>query len=193
LRLSVRRGRRSDAHAFLELLTSLARFEKLKPPDKNTSRRLVEDVFAKRRLGLFVAIRGTDLVGYALYFYSYSSFLGRPTLYLEDIFVDEKHRKEGIGTSLFRRCLKEAASKGCGRMEWAVLTWNRNAIRFYEKAGAKRLDDWYVYRLGSEEFSTTAEALRNGPAARRGRRGRARTPPGGSRLAHSAPSRHDSP
>ncbi|HME19424.1 MAG TPA: GNAT family N-acetyltransferase [Nitrososphaerales archaeon] len=157
--LSVRRGRRSDARAFLELLTALAKFEKLKPPDKRTSRRLLEDVFTRDRLGLFVATLGTEVVGYALYFYSYSSFLGRPTFYLEDIFVSEEHRAKGIGTSLFRRCLKEAASKGCGRMEWAVLTWNRNAIRFYEKAGARRLDDWHVYRLASDQFGMTAAAL----------------------------------
>jgi len=160
----IRRGRRSDAEDFLRLLTALANFERLEPPDEATSHRLVEDVFAKRRLGLFVASIGTEIVGYALYFYAYSSFLARPTFYLEDIFVSEEHRGTGIGSSLFRRCLSEAISEGCGRMEWAVLTWNRNAIGFYEKIGARRLKDWYVYRLRGDQFARTLRALKGAAA-----------------------------
>ena len=87
------------------------------------------------------------LVGYALYFYTYSSFVAKPTLYLEDIFVSEEHRKRGIGFALFRRCVEIAVANGCGRMEWAVLTWNDKALKFYEKLGARRMSDWYVYRL----------------------------------------------
>lgn len=168
--VSIRRGRRSDSEAFLRLLTALAKFEKLEPPDESTRRRLVKDVFIRRRLGLFVAAVRADIVGYALYFYSYSSFLGRPTLYLEDIFVLDDYRGRGIGSSLFRRCLQEAASKGCGRMEWAVLTWNRNAIGFYERVDARRLDEWHVYRLTSDQFDRTAEELGGADAASGGRR-----------------------
>ncbi|HYC11802.1 MAG TPA: GNAT family N-acetyltransferase [Nitrososphaerales archaeon] len=160
MKISIRRGRRSDTVAFLGLLTALANFEKLEPPDEPSRHRLVEDIFARRRLGLFVATAGADIVGYALYFYSYSSFLARPTLYLEDIFVPEDHRGRGIGSSLFHRCLKEAESSGCGRMEWAVLTWNLGAIGFYEKVGARKLDEWHVYRLTREQFGIAAEALR---------------------------------
>jgi len=163
-KVSIRRGKRSDAEAFLQLLTALAEFEKLVPPDGAARRRLAEDVFVKRRLGLFVASSENGVVGYALYYYTYSSFLARPTLYLEDIFVMEGRRGAGIGASLFRRCLQEAISEGCGRMEWAVLTWNKKAIGFYEKIGARRQKDWYVYRLGSDQFAKTAEVLR-GPAA----------------------------
>ena len=102
----------------------------------------------------FVAVDGISgkLVGYALYFYTYSSFLARKTLYLEDIFVLESHRGKGIGRDLFVRCVNEAKKNDCGRMEWAVLTWNKNAIEFYEKLGAKRMDEWYTYRLTKDSI-----------------------------------------
>lgn len=156
---TIRRVRRSDAAAVLGLLTALAAFEGLELPDEKAKARLVNDIFERRRLRVFVAGVGTKSVGYALYFYSYSSFLGRPTLYLEDIFVLEEYRGRGIGSSLFQRCIREAHKKGCGRMEWAVLSWNRKAIDFYERVGADRLDDWCMYRL---------DLNRSGASARRG-------------------------
>jgi len=146
-RVVVRRARPSDAGQFIGLVLELARFERLDPPSAEGRKRLVEDVFRKKRIRLFVASEQRKLVGYALYFYSYSSFEARPTLYLEDLYVLESHRKQGIGFALFRRCVDEAISRGCGRMEWAVLTWNEKALKFYEKLGARRLSDWYVYRL----------------------------------------------
>jgi len=98
-------------------------------------------------------------VGYALYFYTYSSFVAKPSLYLEDLFVLEEYRKGGVGFALFRRCVREAISKGCGRMEWAVLAWNEKAIKFYEKLGAKRLSDWYVYRLDERALQRTPKSV----------------------------------
>ncbi len=136
-------------------MLSLAEFEKLDPPSPAGQRRLVQDVFRKKRIRLFVAAEGEKLVGYALYFFTYSSFLARPSLYLEDLFVLEEYRKSGVGMALFQRCVREAVSKGCGRMEWAVLTWNEKAINFYEKLGAKRLSDWYVYRLDESALRRT--------------------------------------
>lgn len=143
----VRRGRKADSKQFVGLLLALADFERLEPPAEAGRRRVLRDVFDKKRVRLFVAARGDKLLGYALYFYTYSSFLAKPTLYLEDLFVLEEHRKEGVGFALFRKCVDEAVARGCGRMEWSVLTWNEKALRFYEKLGAKRLSDWYVYRL----------------------------------------------
>lgn len=152
----IRRVRRPDAEAVLGLLIALAKFEGLEPPDKEARLRLVDDIFKRKRLEVFLAVVGTRAVGYALYFYSYSSFLGRPTLYLEDIFVLEEYRGEGIGSALFRRCVREARLRGCGRMEWSVLAWNRKAINFYDKVGAKKLADWYAYRLDSDQFGRVA-------------------------------------
>lgn len=145
--IAVRRGRKSDAAGFLTLLAALAKFEKLTPPSRPAMERILKDVFEAKRVRLFVASEGPELVGYALYFYSYSSFLGKPTLYLEDLFVLESHRRRGVGFSLFRRCVEEAKAKRCGRMEWSVLTWNEKALKFYEKLGARRMSEWYVYRL----------------------------------------------
>ncbi|MDG6982159.1 MAG: GNAT family N-acetyltransferase [Nitrososphaerota archaeon] len=159
----VRRGRRSDSDGFIELVLALARFEKLDPPTPIATRRLLDDIFRRKKINLFVAYRGRRLVGYALYFYSYSSFLAKPTLYLEDLFVSEGSRGGGVGMALLRRCVEEARAKGCGRMEWAVLTWNEKALRFYESLGAKRMDDWYLYRL--DEWSLRALSARApGPA-----------------------------
>lgn len=143
----VRRGRRTDSEQFLGLVLALAEFEKLEPPSVQGRKRLAADVFVKKRISLLVAADGKKLVGYALYFYTYSSFVARPTLYLEDLFVLQEYRKLGAGLGLFRRCVEEAVSSGCGRMEWAVLAWNQKAIDFYERMGARRLDDWRVYRL----------------------------------------------
>ena len=146
-RVAIRAGRWADAEGFVRLVLALARFEKLAPPSPEGRRRLVEDVFRKKRIRLFVASDGKKLVGYALYFFTYSSFVARPSLYLEDLFVLEEYRKGGVGFALFRRCVDEAVSKGCGRMEWSVLTWNQRAMEFYERLGARKLSDWCVYRL----------------------------------------------
>lgn len=149
-KLTVRRARRSDSEGFLRLLVALAEFERLEPPASEGQRRLLRDIFDRKRLGLFVAEADGALVGYALYFYTYSSFLARPTLYLEDIFVEESHRGSGAGTALFRACAREAARRRCGRMEWAVLKWNKRAVGFYEGMGASRLGEWDYYRLSGE-------------------------------------------
>jgi GNAT superfamily N-acetyltransferase len=146
-KVQIRKSRWSDSAGFLSLLEGLAHFEHLEPPGEAGRRRLLADIFHRRRLHLFVAADEKKLVGYALYFYSYSSFLAKPTLYIEDIFVVEGRRGSGIGIGLFRRCAEEAVKERCGRMEWAVLKWNKGAIALYEKLGAKRLDDWDVFRL----------------------------------------------
>lgn len=151
--LAIRKAIRKDSKGFLKLLVSLADFEHLDPPTKEAQRRILRDVFSKR-INLFIASLDNVAAGYALYFYTYSSFLARPTLYLEDIFVSQDLRGKGIGKKLFLKCVSEAVKRGCGRMEWSVLTWNKNAIEFYEKLGAKRLEEWYYYRLDSKAMKT---------------------------------------
>ncbi|MDG6954871.1 MAG: GNAT family N-acetyltransferase [Nitrososphaerota archaeon] len=158
----IRKGKRSDSRQFLGLLRSLAEFERLTPPSEAAKQRILKDVFARKRVCLFVASEGSTLVGYAIYFYSYSSFLARPTLYLEDLFVREEQRKRGVGLALFRRCVDEAIAKGCGRMEWSVLAWNEKALRFYERLGARRLSEWYVYRLDEKGLGRVPKAPRRG-------------------------------
>lgn len=159
-RLAIRTATKKDSLAFLRLLVGLAKFEHLEPPTRSAKKRIVHDIFEKK-LNLFLATLNKKPVGYALYFYTYSSFLARPTLYLEDIFVSEKHRAMGIGSALFLKCAKEAMRQKCGRMEWSVLAWNKNAIRFYEKLGARRLKEWHYYRLDSDIISKLAKKARN--------------------------------
>jgi GNAT superfamily N-acetyltransferase len=156
----IRRGTRADAQGVLKLVVALARFEHLEPPSRAGRQRLIDDIFNKKRAELLVADEAGRLVGYALYFYNYSSFVAKQTLYLEDLFVLKSHRKNGIGFRLFRRCVEEAMHAGCGRMEWAVLKWNEKAITFYEKLGAKPLEDWKVYRLEQRSFAKVPKTLR---------------------------------
>ena len=146
----IRRAKRTDTEQFVGLVSALAKFEHLKPPSAEGRRRLVDDIFRKRRVNLLVASDGGSLVGYALYFFNYSSFVAKPSLYLEDIFVLKEHRKRGAGFALFRKCVDIALARGCGRMEWAVLTWNEKALRFYDGLGARRMSDWFVYRLDEQ-------------------------------------------
>jgi len=159
-KLVVRRGRRRDSGQFIGLVQALAKYERLEPPSTEGRKRLVEDVFKRKRIRLLVAAEGKKLVGYALYFYVYSSFVAKPTLYLEDLFVLEEYRKHGVGFALFRRCVELALSEGCGRMEWTVLVWNKKALRFYEKLGAERMSDWYLYRLDEAALKRVPSRLR---------------------------------
>ena len=151
----MRKATRKDSKAFLGLVRALANFEKLEPPSPSAEKRLISDTFQKKRINLILAFTNGKPVAYALYFFTYSSFLALPTLYLEDIFVLEEYRRMKVGKRLFLRLVNEAKRKHCGRMEWAVLTWNANAIKFYENIGAKRLNDWFHYRLDRK----TIEAL----------------------------------
>ena len=159
MEVRIRNARRTDSEQFIRLVQALAKFENLDPPSLEGRKRLLEDIFTRKRINLLVASDGRKLVGYALYFFNYSSFVARPTLYLEDLFVLEGHRKKGIGFGLLRRCIDVALEGGCGRMEWAVLTWNKKAQRFYEKLGARRMSDWYVYRLDEKALARVPERV----------------------------------
>ena len=157
----IRKATINDARLFLNLLIGLAKFEHLDPPNAGARRRIIRDVFEKRRAKIFLAFVGRKPVGYAFYFYTYSSFLAKPTLYLEDIFVLEKFRRKRVGLSLFMKCINEAARNDCGRFEFSVLSWNRNAIRFYEKLGARRLKEWHYYRITQDTIKELRMKDRN--------------------------------
>lgn len=144
----VRPAGRKDGKQFLELVDALADYEKLKRPSRSARARLLRDAFGKRkRFEALIAFVDRKPVGYAIFFETYSSFLALPTLYLEDIFVLQEYRKERIGLKLFRHYWDEARRRRCGRMEWTVLGWNKSAIRFYEKLGAKHMKEWNLYRM----------------------------------------------
>jgi GNAT superfamily N-acetyltransferase len=141
--------------AFVGLIAALADYEHLEPPDPAARGRLARDaVAAPPRFWALLAEVDDRPVGYAVYFETYSTFLGLPTLYLEDLFVLPDFRGMGVGTALFRECAAEATRRGCGRMEWQVLAWNDLALGFYEHLGATPLhEDWRCYRLTGEGLS----------------------------------------
>lgn len=146
--VTIRRAAARDGEAFLSLVDALAAYEKLPGPAPAARRRLLRDAFGpKRRFDLLIARSGGRAVGYAVLFETYSTFAGRPTLFLEDLFVLPELRGRGVGRKLFRRCAAEGRKRGCGRMEWIVLDWNRPAIGFYRRLGAHPLKGWIPYRL----------------------------------------------
>lgn len=151
MKIKIHKAKKSDSKEILRLINELAGFEKLAPPDPKANKRLINDAFGKKPLySVLLAKDGEKSVGYAFYFFTYSSFLARKTLYLEDIFISENRRKLGIGKMFFDELIKIAKKNKCGRMEWCVLDWNVNAIKFYEKLGAKQLQEWLYYRMSFE-------------------------------------------
>jgi GNAT superfamily N-acetyltransferase len=152
--ISVRRAQEQDAKTLLRLVEELAHYEKLAPPTEEAKARLVTDAFSERpRFEAWIAELDGDAAAYAIVFETYSSFLALPTLYLEDLFVLPDCRRKGVGEALFKRLAAEALQRGCGRMEWVCLDWNRLGQDFYAKLGARQLGDWVSYRLTVEEMA----------------------------------------
>lgn len=152
---------RGDVPVLLDLIDALADYEKLARPDAEARARLARDGFGERpRFRTLIARVDGVPVGYALFFETYSSFLARPTMYLEDVFVRPEARGLGAGSALFRAVARAAVEAGCGRMEWMVLRWNRLAIDFYDALGARPLDEWQTYRLDGERLGAVARGER---------------------------------
>jgi GNAT superfamily N-acetyltransferase len=150
--LNVHPARREDADALLTLVEALADYEKMPRPDDAAKERLIHDGFERTppRFWVYLAWDEGRPVGYVIALETYSSFLAKPTLYLEDFFVLPEARGRGAGSALFRHAATEAQRRGCGRLEWVCLNWNQLAIDFYEKRGGQHLDDWRYYRLTEE-------------------------------------------
>jgi GNAT superfamily N-acetyltransferase len=158
---------KKDAKSFLSLIDALADYEKLKRPGAASGRRLVRDgIGPKRKFETLLAISAGKAVGYAVFFETYSTFLAKPTLYLEDLFVLPEHRGRGTGLGLFRACAAEAVRRGCGRMDWNVLDWNRSAAEFYRKIGASHLRAWQLYRLEGSGIRKALTKTRRGRSRR---------------------------
>lgn len=151
--ITISKVKEADFNELVSLINDLADYEKLDRPDKEAQKRLKEHIFSSKPiLDAWLSKVDDKAVGYAITFYTYSSFLALPTLYLEDIFVLPEYRSKGIGKALFNYCAKIALEKGCGRMEWQVLDWNKPAIDFYKKVGAKHMKEWLLYRLTASEI-----------------------------------------
>jgi len=145
--MKILKAKSADFESVFELIVELAHFEKLKPPNRAAKKRLFKDAFGEKPLyNIIIAKDGNQITGYAFYFYTYSSFLAKKTLYLEDIYITQNERTKGTGKLFFNELVKIAKKENCRRMEWCVLDWNKNAIKFYNKLGAKPLKDWIYYR-----------------------------------------------
>lgn len=141
----------ADADALAELIRELARYERLEHEVKMTTDDIRRTLFVPEPAAeALLAEAGGEPVGMALFFSNYSTFLGRPGLYLEDLFVKPEHRGRGLGKALLQEVARVALERGCGRLEWAVLDWNRPAIDFYERLGARPNSGWTTYRLSGE-------------------------------------------
>ena len=155
--LEVRPGRPSDIPTIATLIRGLARFEKLEDEVTMTENLLAKGLFGDRPFAeTLLAEEGGAAVGFALFFHNFSTFLARPGLYLEDLFVVPEGRGHGVGRALLVALARLAVDRGCGRLEWSVLDWNRDAIGFYERIGARPNSEWTVYRLAGEALRSLA-------------------------------------
>jgi len=157
---SIRPLREPDIAVLLSLIQALADYEHLPGPDADARDRLTRDAMAEPP-GFRVLLAETEgrVIGYAVYMLTYSTFLARPTLYVEDIFVLPKERRNGAGRALMQELAREAARRDCGRMEWHVLDWNTPAQDFYRSLGAGQLDEWRLVRLTGAELGRLAGTL----------------------------------
>ncbi len=156
-RAEIRPATEDDVPIILSLIRELAEYERLSHEVVATEGLLRETLFGERRGAevLIACCKGAP-VGFALFFHSFSTFLGRPGIYLEDLYVKPEFRGRGIGRALLTHLARLAKERGCGRLEWAVLDWNEPAIKLYKSIGAVPMDEWTVYRVTGEALETLA-------------------------------------
>lgn len=155
---SIRPARPGDEHAIFSLISALAEFEQLSHAVTGNAEQLAVHLFGARPAAEALVVEAeTGLVGFALFFHNYSTFLTQPGLYLEDIFVLPAQRRLGIGRALLRAVARLAVERGCGRFEWSVLDWNANAINFYESLGASVLPEWRICRVAGDALGKLAD------------------------------------
>jgi GNAT superfamily N-acetyltransferase len=157
--ITLRDARRDDIETLLRLIRALARYEKLEHEVVATPELLTASLFSEQpRAHALVAEIAGRAVGLAVWFYNFSTFVGRPGIYLEDLFVEPEYRNAGVGRAMLKALAARAVREGCGRLEWAVLNWNEPAIGFYERLGSVAMNDWHVRRLSGENLRALAAA-----------------------------------
>jgi GNAT superfamily N-acetyltransferase len=156
-RCMIRPATPADTAAIVALIRALAEYERLAHEVVLDERRLHEHLFGPRPFAeVLLAEEADKVVGFALFFHSYSTFLGRPGLYLEDLFVLPEHRGKRHGEALLAALARLAVERECGRLEWSVLDWNEPAIRFYESLGAVPMNEWTMFRLTGDALQALA-------------------------------------
>jgi ribosomal protein S18 acetylase RimI-like enzyme len=154
----IERATERDVPLVLKLIKDLADYEKLAHMVAATEATLRESLFEKHAAEVIIGYAGDEPAGFALYFQTFSTFLGVPGMYLEDIFVAPKWRRQGLGQALLVQLAKIAVERGYGRVEWTVLAWNELAIGFYKKLGARPMDEWTLFRLTGSSIDRLAGA-----------------------------------
>jgi GNAT superfamily N-acetyltransferase len=155
--LNIRPATRADAPVIASLVRELADYEKLLDDAKATPEDFLRELESPNPvIHVLIAEWEGKPAGFALYFFNFSTFVGRPGLYLEDLFVRPAQRKHGIGRALLRALARIARERGCGRMEWAVLDWNEPALRFYQSLDARQMKEWIIHRLTPVEIARLA-------------------------------------
>lgn len=147
----------NDCAEILGFINALAEYEKMSDEVVATEALLKEWIFEKKKAEVIFAVENGKKVGFALFFHNFSTFLGRAGIYLEDLFVMPEYRGRGYGKALLRALAQIAVERGCGRLEWACLDWNKPSIDFYLSLDAKPMDIWTTYRLTGETLNKMAE------------------------------------
>lgn len=145
---------KNDAGIILELIKDIAEYEKLSDQVEATEESIVKYLFEEKAFAeCLIGFENHVPIGFALFFHNYSTFVSKPGIYLEDLFVKEQYRGKGYGKKLLLSLVKIAQERNCGRVEWSVLNWNKPAIDFYESLGATPMNEWTVYRLNQEAIN----------------------------------------
>jgi GNAT superfamily N-acetyltransferase len=157
MEFSINQITRDEVSGLLDLIRELARFERLEHEVEATVESLTESLFGPKPVaGAFISHVGGELAGYALYFFTFSSFIGRPGIWLEDLYVRPTFRRQGLGKAMIEAVARIGAERNCGRFEWTALNWNKNALDFYQRLGAQTMDEWVLVRMNSEGLRRVA-------------------------------------
>ena len=154
--LGFRNAQRNDVGLILQFIRELADYEKMLSEVVADEATLEEWIFDKQKAEVIFALEGEKEVGFALYFHNFSTFLGRAGIYLEDLYVKPEYRGKGYGKAILKKLASIAVERGCGRLEWWCLDWNKPSIDFYRSLGAEPMDDWTVYRIAGETLTNLA-------------------------------------
>lgn len=157
----IKRAVPEDVPLILSLIKEIAEYEKLSHEVVATEETLNNSLFGENaNTEVIIGYYDDKPAGYAVFFHNFSTFIGKSGIYLEDIYVKPELRGKGIGKKLFLHLVKLAVERNCGRMEWSVLNWNSPAINFYQKLGAKAMDEWTVFRLTEDKLNKLAESVK---------------------------------
>lgn len=155
--LIFRYAERKDTSLILSFIKGLAAYEKMTDEVIADEKTLEEWIFDREKAEVIFAVVDGKEIGFALFFHNFSTFLGRAGIYLEDLFVQPEYRGKGYGKAILKKLASIAVERGCGRLEWSCLDWNKPSIEFYLSLGAKPMSDWTVYRIAGDTLSELAK------------------------------------